>query len=95
MRQRPRRRAVAVSRQSAAQGLDRTTVLQQQRGRDGGIAGVGFENGAALGRAEKDFGGLLTSIVEEADAGRVGETVVLKLDHDMDAPVRQTAAISY
>src|SRR5262249_43482907 len=38
VRQRPRRRGVAVSRQSPREGLDWTAVRQQQRGQDGPVA---------------------------------------------------------
>src|SRR5262245_23742805 len=67
-------------------------MLQQERGCDGRVAGVGVEDGAMLVCGQKYFHRLLASVVEEPYAGRVREAVVVELDHYLTAPVWKPAA---
>jgi hypothetical protein len=93
MRQRPRCGAVAISGQSAAQRFNWTSMLHQQRGGDGPVASVGVEDGAMLGRGQKDLSRMLAGIIKEPNARRVGEAAMLELENQMRAPVRQAAAL--
>jgi hypothetical protein len=90
---RPRCRAITITRQSAAQRFNWTSMLHQQRGGDGRVASVGVEDGAMLGRGQKDLSRMLAGIIKEPNARRVGEAAMLELENQMRAPVRQAAAL--
>jgi hypothetical protein len=92
MGERPRRRAIAIPRQCAAQRFNEAAMLQQEGGCDGRVAGVGVEDAAVLGCGQKYFRRLLTGSIKETDPSSVGEATMLELQHKVGAPVRQSAS---
>jgi hypothetical protein len=68
-------------------------MLQQQRGGDGRVPRVCIEDGAVLGRGQKDFSRLLAGIVKVANASGVREAAMLELENQMRAAVWQAAAL--
>jgi hypothetical protein len=60
-------------------------MLQQQRGGDGRVTRIGVEDGAMLGRRQKDLSRLPAGIVKEANASRVGEAPMLEVEYDVRA----------
>jgi hypothetical protein len=61
------------------------TVLEQERGCDGGIPRVHVHGGAVLRGGQKDFGQL--AILEPADARGVVYSAVLETEQFVTAPV--------
>ena len=92
MRERSRSRTIAISRQCAAQRVDWTPVLQQERGCDGRVPSVRVESSSMFACSQENFGRLPAIIIKEPDPRSVGEATMLKLDDQMTAPVWQSAA---
>src|SRR4051794_28856884 len=74
----------------SAQGFKRASVLQQQRGRHGGVTGIGVNGRPVLRGVQEDFSG--PAVLEPAHAGGVSDAPMLEVEQFVAAPVREAPA---
>jgi hypothetical protein len=84
VRKRPTCRTITISRQGAAQRLDRAAVLQKQGSGHGRVTRVGVNGGPMLRGVQENFSE--RAILEPANAGGVPNAAMLEVEQLVPAP---------